>query len=167
MKALYALFPDAESAQTAFDALRAAGVPSRDIVVISSEPFEHQGFSHRDKASWIYWIAGAGGAVGAAFAYWFTSMTERDWPLPTGGMPIVAPWPNLIIIFELTMLFAILATVVTLLITTRLPRRQPALYDAQVSEGRVLVGFENTGGIEIDRARQVLAGRGGELKTIP
>ena len=36
-------------------------------------------------------------------------------------MPIVAWWPNLIIIFELTMLGAILATVVTLFVTALLP----------------------------------------------
>jgi ActD protein len=167
VKALYALFPNAESAQTAFDALLAAGIRSQEIVVISSEPFEHHGFSHRDKATWIYWIAGAGGAGGAAFAYWLTSMTARDWPIPTGGMPIVAPWPNLIIIFELTMLFAVVATVATLLVTTKLPRRQPTLYDAAVSEGRVLVGFENSGAIDLDRARQVLSARGGEIKAVP
>ena len=167
MTALYALFPNAESAQIAFDALLAAGIPSQEIVVVSSEPLEHHGFSHRDNATWMYPIAGAGGAVGAAFAYWLTSMTARDWPIPTGGMPIVAPWPNLIIIFELTMLFAIVATVATLLVTTRLPRRQPTLYDAAVSEGRVLVGFENAAAVDLERAGQVLSARGGEIRPIP
>ena len=57
-------------------------------------------------------------------------------------MPIVAPWPNLVIIFELTMLFGILATVVTMLITTKLPRRQPKLYDPEVADGFILVGVE-------------------------
>ena len=26
--------------------------------------------------------------------YWLTRTTETSWPLPTGGMPIVAMWPN-------------------------------------------------------------------------
>jgi hypothetical protein len=167
VNALYALFSDPDSAQAAFDALRAAGARERDIVVISSEPFEHYGFSRRDKDSWIFWIAGAGGTVGALFAYWLTSATERAWPLTTGGMPIVAPWANLIVIFELTMLSAILATVVTLIVAARLGRRRPALYDDQVSEGRVLVGLETTAGIAVERAQQVLTTLGGELKTVP
>ena len=33
-----------------------------------------------------------------------TTGTELAWPLNTGGMPIVAWWPNLVIIFEMTML---------------------------------------------------------------
>lgn len=167
MKGLYALFANPESAQAAFEALRAAGARQRDIVVISSEPFEHYGFSNRGKDSWIFWIAGAGGAVGAVFAYWLTAATERSWPLPTGGMPIVAPWANLIVIFEVTMLFAILATVATLIVTARLGRRRPAFYDDAVSEGRILVGLETTAGIAVERAQQALTVRGGELKIIP
>ena len=41
-------------------------------------------------------------------------------------MPIVPNWTNLIIIFEMTMLSAIIATVITLLVTAGIsePRRQ-------------------------------------------
>jgi hypothetical protein len=59
-------------------------------------------------------------------------------------MPIVAPWPNLVIMFELTMLFGILATVATLLVTTGLPRRRPKLYDPDVVGGKILVGVEGS-----------------------
>ena len=44
-------------------------------------------------------------------------------------MPIVANCPNLIVIFEMTMLGAILATVLTLFVTAKLPRPLPVLYD--------------------------------------
>ena len=67
-------------------------------------------------------------------------MTELAWPLQTGNMPIVAWWPNLIVIFELTMLGAILATVLTLFITAGLVRRPPPLYDPEVTDGKILVG---------------------------
>ena len=62
------------------------------------------------------------------------SFTERDWPINVGNMPTVAWWPNLIVMFELTMLGAILATVVTLIITAGLGRRRPALYDPEVTQ---------------------------------
>lgn len=143
MKAVYALFADPDSAQRAVENLRDAGVADREITVISSEPFEDHEFSHRDRATWIYWIAAAGGVVGLTFGYWLTSVTQRAWPLQTGGMPIVAMWPNLVVMFELTMLFAIVATVVTLLVTAKLPRRRPSLYDPEVSNGRILVGLED------------------------
>ena len=166
VKSIYALFADPDAAQRAVDNLRAAGVADRDIVVISSTPFEEHEFSHRDKATWIYWIAGVGGAIGLCSGYWLTRMTELDWPLPTGGMPIVSMWPNLVIIFELTMLFAILATVVTLLITAKIPRGQPRLYDPAVSEGQILVGLEHPGNVPVDALQRALAGPGGPgLKT--
>jgi hypothetical protein len=118
-------------------------VPERQIVVISSEPIEEYEFSHRDKATWLYWIAGGGGALGLAIGTWLTRMTELAWPIPTGGMPIVSWWPNLIVMFELTMLGGILATVITLFITAKIPTTENQLYDLAVSDGKILVGVES------------------------
>jgi hypothetical protein len=166
MSAVYALYADPESAQAAVDRLRAAGVADREITVISSEPFETHEFGHRDRATWMFRIAGAGGAVGLSFAYWMTRTTELAWPLPTGGMPIVAPWPNLVIIFELTMLFAVLSTVATLLVTAELPRRRPRLYDPAVADGLILVGLENPVAPR-DAIERALSAPGGQFKTLP
>ena len=167
VKSVYALYPDPDSAQLAVGSLRAAGVADRDIIVISSEPFEEYEFSHRDKSTWMYWIAGLGGVIGLAAGTWLTSMTEKAWPLPTGGMPIVSLWPNLVVTFEITMLGAILATVTTLLITTRLPRRQPKLYDPEVSNGHILVGVEEPARVPLDALERALVANGvGRLKTI-
>ena len=143
MSAVYALYSTPDAAQLAVNGLRAAGIGDDRITILSSEPFEEHDFAHRDKATWMGWIAAAGGVTGLAFAAWLTRMTELAWPLPTGNMPIVAWWPNLIIMFEMTMLFAILAAVITLLVTARLPGRRPALYDPDVMNGKILVGVEN------------------------
>jgi len=167
MMAIYALYPDPGSAQQTVDDLRRAGVSDRDIIVISAEPFEEYAFSHRDKATWLYWIAGGGGFIGLCVGYWLSRTTEQLWPLPTGGMPIVAMWPNLIVMFELTMLGGILATVIAFLVTAGLPRRQPKLYDAQVSDGQILVGIENPDAASIDRLERVFGARGvARLKTL-
>ena len=143
MSAVYALYPSPDAAQRAVDGLRAAGIADRRITILSAEPFEEHEFAHRDKATWMGWIALAGGVTGLAVATWLTRMTELAWPLRTGNMPIVAWWPNMIIMFEMTMLFAILAAVITLLVTARLPGRRPALYDPDVMNGKILVGVEN------------------------
>jgi hypothetical protein len=143
VKAVYALYAEADDVQRVVDSLRTAGVRDPDIVVISSEPIEEYEFSHRDKATWLYWIAGGGGVLGLLIATWLTRMTELAWPLKTGNMPIVAWWPNIIVMFELTMLGAILATVITLFITAEIPRGEPTLYDPEVANGKILVGVEN------------------------
>ena len=163
-KPVYALYPDPDAAQRAVNGLRTAGVADRDIIVISSEPFEEYEFSHRDKASWLYPIAAGGGVLGLGASYWLTTMTEKAWPLNTGGMPIVAMWPNLIVMFELTMLGGILATVIALLITAALPRRKPALYDQAVSDGLILVGLEQPAPASLDAVKGALVAAGGQVK---
>jgi len=143
VSAMYGLFPTPEAAQRAVNGLRSAGVGDARITVISSEPFEEYEFAARDHATWMGWIALAGAIVGLATATWLTRMTELAWPLPTGNMPIVAWWPNLIVMFELTMLGGILAAVGTLLVSAALVRRSPPFYDPAIADGLILVGVEN------------------------
>jgi len=142
VSAVYALYSTADAAQRAVNSLHAAGVPDAQITIVSSEPFEEHEFAHGDKATWMGWIALGGAIVGLASATWLTRMTELAWPLPTGNMPIVAWWPNLIVMFEMTMLGGILAAVMTLLVTAQLCRRRPVFYDPAVSDGKILVGVE-------------------------
>ena len=143
MSALYALYPDGDAAQRAVDALRANGVGDRDITVISSEPMEDYEFGGIGRRSRLWYIASAGGFAGFLAAALLTWFTEVAWPLQTGNMPIVAWWPNLIVIFEMTMLGAILATVGSLVVTAGLGRRVPRLYDPEVANGKILVGVES------------------------
>jgi Protein of unknown function (DUF3341) len=165
MSSLYALYRDADAAQRAVNGLYAAGIPEADVIVMSGEPFEAQPFAHRDSATWLWYIACLGGFVGLVFSTWLTRMTELAWPLQTGNMPIVAWWPNLIVIFELTMLGAILATVLTLFITAKLPGRLPKLYDPEVTNGKILVGVENPSAATLPALeRALMAGGDAELK---
>jgi hypothetical protein len=142
VKAVYGLYPDGDAAQQAVNRLRAAGIADEKIVIMSSQPMEDFEFGRRDKATWMWWFACAGGLVGMGTAFALAWLTETSWPINTGGLPIFAWWPNLIIIFELTMLGAIVATVATLVVAARLGRR-PQLYDPAVSDGKILVGVEN------------------------
>ena len=142
MKAVYGLYPDGRAAQQAVNRLRAAGFADRDITVLSPQPMEDYEFGRRDKATWMWWIACGGGLVGMATALGLTWLTEMSWPIDVGGLPTFAWWPNLIILFELTMLGAIVATVATLIVTARLGRRS-GLYDPAVSDGKILVGIEH------------------------
>jgi hypothetical protein len=165
MSAVYGLYADPAAAQRAVNGLHAAGIAEDDVVVMSGEPFEAQPFAHRDSATWLWYIACLGGAIGLTFAAWLTRMTELAWPLQTGNMPIVAWWPNLIVIFEMTMLGAILATVSTLLITAKLPSRVPPLYDPEVTNGKILVGVQNPAAASLPALEQALmAGGAAELK---
>lgn len=164
MTAVYGLYDDPHVAQQAVNNLRAAGVNDADITVISSEPFDHFEFGHRDAKTSMPWIAAAAGAFGLVASYYLLGVSQRAWPLVTSGMPIVPLWTNLIIIFEMTMLSAIIATVITLLVTAGLPSRGGKLYDPEVSDGFILVGVENPS--DKGRLESALNVAGARIKTI-
>jgi hypothetical protein len=143
MKAVYGLYPDGAAAQQAVNRLRAAGLSDRKITILSAQPMEEYEFGQIDKATWMWWFACLGGLVGMAAGIGLSWVTETSWPLNVGGLPIWAWWPNLIIIFELTMLGAITATIITLVVSALLPQRGCTLYDPEVSDGNILVGVED------------------------
>ena len=142
MTALYSLYPNGDTAQRAVNRLRAVGVPDHQIVVMSSEPLEDYDFAHKDQHTWMWWIAAGAGLLGCLCGVWLTTMTQTSWPIVTGNMPLTPVWTNTVIVFELTMLFAMIATVITFLVSAGLPGRGPRLYDPAVSEGQILVGVE-------------------------
>ena len=143
MKALYGLYPDPQSAQRAFDSLRRSGAArnDKDILILSSEPYEEYEFGRRDHRTIMPWLAALGGLVGGVLGFSFLSWSQRVYPLPTGGMRIVPPWPDGVITYECIMLSAILTTLVTLLITARSPRQTSKVYDAAISDGQILIGL--------------------------
>jgi Alternative complex III, ActD subunit len=166
MKAIYGLYGDGMSAQQAVNRLRANGVADRAIVVMSAQPMEDFEFGHMDSRTRIWWIACLGGLLGMEAAFGLAWITEVSWPINVGGLPTFAWWPNLIIIFELTMLGAILATVVTLFVTAGLGRR-PSFYDPAVTDGKILVGVANPPEASVAALESALGAiHGAQVKTI-
>jgi hypothetical protein len=154
LKAIYGLYPDPDSAQRAVNSLRQAGVMDGDIAVASSEPFEEYDFGKLHGPTAMPWLAALGGVLGGVSGYLLASLTQQAYPLITGGMPIVPRWTDGIVAYELTMLGAIIATLLTLLAGTRLPDWREQVYDPEVSNGRILVGVldpAETSCAELDR----------------
>ncbi len=101
--------------------------------------------------------------------YLLAVLTQKSYPLATGGMPIVTLWANGIITYELTMAGAMAGVVVAFLWESRLVRRRrpaaPVLRDGSVFV-RVECGDESaplaaecltrTGAVEIARAGEGL-----------
>ncbi len=144
MNAIYGLFPDTNSARRGLAALRAASsrlhLNPKAIVVMSSEPLEEEGFGWEEERTPMGWLAPLGAFVGAGVGYTLSAFTQRSYPLPTGGMPIVAMWPTGIIMYELMMLGAIVTTILAFVISTGLPSYKKRLYDPEVTNGKILVG---------------------------
>jgi len=147
MKAFYALYSDPDAAQRAVNALKSAGgtlgIGERQIVVVTGEPFDGYDFSDEHSQTHIFLLASIGGIIGAILGYLLTRFTQLSYPLNTGGMPIVTSWTNGIIIYEMTMLGAVVWTLATLLIAGGLPHFGQSLSDPAIWHGKILVGVTN------------------------
>jgi Protein of unknown function (DUF3341) len=139
LSTIYGLFPDPDSAERGMNALRNAGVNRDRIIVMSDEPFEEYSFGHAEPSVAMPWLAVLGGVVGGTGGYLLARLTQTAYPIVTGGMPIVSPFPTAIVTYELTMLGAVLATIVTLLFTAKIPKWKQPLYDPEVSKGKILI----------------------------
>jgi len=166
MTGVYGLYTTGDAAQRAVNGLRAAGYADRDITIISAAPMEEYEFSHIDRETYLWYIASGGGLLGLLFSTWLARFTEVDWPITVGNMPIVAWYPNLIVMFELTMLGAILSTVITLIVSAGLGRRMPKLYDPEVTQGKILVGVAAPDSARMADVERALSAPGAELKTV-
>lgn len=76
-----------------------------------------------------------GSVVGCVSGFAFAAWTSLDWPLRTGGKPIVSVPPFMVVAFELAILFGGLATLLGFFINARLPRgMKNVVYDPRFSE---------------------------------
>jgi hypothetical protein len=163
-RAIYGLFPSPGSAERGINALYHAGISPKRIVVMSAEPFDEYAFSRIDEATWMPWLAALGGILGGIGGFLLAQLTQEGYPLPlvTGGMPILAAWPTGIVTYELTMLGAVLTTIVTLLVSTRLPNWKSKLYDPEVSNGKILIGVLEPSDAALPEIENRLLGAGAE-----
>jgi hypothetical protein len=144
MKALYALYADPEAAQCAVDSLREVSselkFDAEQIVIISGEPHEGYEFTDSQCTNSPYRWAALGGVVGGTLGYLLTTLTQKAYPIVTGAMPISPVWTNGIVVYEMTMLGAILTTLVVLLLGAGLPNFKGVITDPEIWAGKILVG---------------------------
>jgi Protein of unknown function (DUF3341) len=135
---IYVLCSEPGSTARAVSALLSAGMSRNDIVVISSVPLEQYAQPEKVRMPWLVF---AGAVLGGIGGFLLASLTQKSYPISTGGMPVVTLWTDGIITYELAMLGAILTTSVVFLLTARLPSRNHLPCDPQVSQGKVMVGI--------------------------
>ena len=148
------VFDTREEAVTTLRELESDGVDASAITVMSSEPLHidwigSAGGSARVSSakSRIAGFSIAGAAIGAALAILLTVMTSKRVGIITGGMPVVSPWAFGIIVFELTMLGAILAALGRMVFESGLMIRTTSEnYDDAVSNGKMVVEVRGSEG---------------------
>jgi len=114
------------------------------------------------KTSWVRLFTLCGALFGTGFGFFYAIATSLDWPLITGGKPLVS-WPPFIVIgFETTILLGSLITVAGMFLLAGLPRlgRAPG-YDPRFSDDKFgVVAFG--GPAQLAQARELFVAVGAE-----
>ena len=143
-----------DSTVNAIHGLRKAGF--EDITAYSPFPEHHieEAMGYSESPVRVFTLVGA--LTGTAAGFGFTAFSSMDWPLVTGGKPILSMVAYVVIAFEMTILFGALATVIGLFITARLPKTKPqVVYDPEYSAGLFGIYVRTSAG-KLDEARAIL-----------
>ncbi len=134
-KSVLGLFTDANKAADAMDSLKAGGYPLGTFDVLTGTPYPEGAFGEHVPQHRLFRFPAFGAIIGFTLALFITSTTSIAYPLVTGGKPILSLFAMLVILYEMTMLSAVISTVVGIVFESRLPNINPGAYDARITEG--------------------------------
>ncbi|MEE8394400.1 MAG: quinol:electron acceptor oxidoreductase subunit ActD [Rhodospirillales bacterium] len=122
---------------------RLPGVSVDDITIKS--PIEHPEIEEilGERPCYVPWFTLAGALFGLVFGAFFLSAAQANFLVqPQGGKPVITTMTNLVLIYEMLILFAMLATSLGFLIGGRFMRRRSSLYDTKISLDQVGIEIE-------------------------
>lgn len=134
-KSTLGLFQDPDKAADAMDALHANGFRRGTFDVLTGMPFPEGAFGEHVPQHRLFRYPAFGAIIGFTTALFLTTATQAAYPLVTGGKPILALFAMLVILYEMTMLASVIATVIGIIIESRLPNVKPGAYDPRITEG--------------------------------
>lgn len=131
------LFHEATSTADTLDRLRESGVEDDAVTVMSGVPYTPEMLGRRPVYKRLLPIAMIGAVGGLLAALFLTVVTPQLYPIEVGGQPLVPIPPSIIIVFEFTMLGALLATFGGFLAEIAFPSVGRTAYDPRITEGHI------------------------------
>jgi hypothetical protein len=129
------IFSDVDSAARAVDNLVREGFTESQITSLTSVPYPAGVLVINKHRSWFRWLALAGGIAGTLAGFSLAAGTAWVYPVQTGDKPIISSYPTAIIAYELTMLFAMIGTIVGMFLEMKLPTLKKRPYDPAIADG--------------------------------
>ena len=139
---LLALFEDIDPAAEAIEKLHEMGVTDDRINVISGVPIMHKMLGRPHPWTNVSRLALGGAVAGFCFGFFLNYGTPLLYNVPVGGQFITPVPPGMILIFEMTMLFALLATFLGVFLDSYFPNYRPLEYVPQISDGKIGIFFK-------------------------
>ncbi len=160
-KSVIGLFKGVDEAADALDAVRDGGFERDEYEILTGTPYPEGAFGEEEPHHSLFRYPLIGAACGFIIGLVLTSGTQLAYPLVTGGKPILSVPPMAIIMYEGTMLGAIIFTVIGIIIESRLPRVFMGAYDTRVTEGYIGLTV-TTDEDRVGRAEEILREAGAE-----
>lgn len=139
---LLALFEDIDPAAEAIDKLHEMGVTDDRLNVISGVPFTHKMLGRPHPWTNVSRLALGGAAAGFVVGLFLNFGTPYLYPVSVGGQYITPIPPGLIIVFEMTFLFALLSTFLGVFLDSFFPNYGPMEYVPEISDGKIGIFFK-------------------------
>ncbi len=130
------VFPHLDTTIDAIKKLRAAG--HADFTVYSPVPRHEIEDALGQRVSPVRMFTLIGGIAGCAIGAWLTLWMSYDWPIVVGGKPVGSIPPYVIIMFEMTILFGALSTILGILFNAAFAARRSGTiqYDERFTNDR-------------------------------
>jgi hypothetical protein len=136
-QAVLGLYRTPEAAADAVGNLQQAGVADHNYEIMTGVPYPEGTFGEPPVRHKLYVFPFMGAMIGLTLAILEGVGTQLAYPLVTGGKPILSIPPIIIISYELTLLGAIVFTVIGIIFESRLPRPALGVYDTRITEGLI------------------------------
>ncbi len=136
-QSMLGLYSDPEKAADAMDGLKEAGFELGTFDVLTGAPYPEGAFGEHVPQHRLFRFPLFGAIIGLTLAVLLTTATQIAYPLVTGGKPILSIFAMIIISYEMTMLAAVVMTVVGIIFESRLPNLRPSIYDPRITEGYI------------------------------
>jgi len=139
---LLAVFSDIDPAADAIEKLHEIGIQDENINVISGVPFTHKMLGRPHPWTNVSRLSMGGAIAGFIVGLFLNFGTPNLYTGLVGGQYVTPIPPGLIVVFEMTMLFALLATFLGVFLDSYFPNYRPMEYVAEVSDGKIAVFFK-------------------------
>jgi hypothetical protein len=155
------LFRDLDTAVAGVDQLAEVGIGRADFEVLSNAPYPEGAFGHDHATTRLGLWPIVGAACGFSVGLLITGGTQLVYPMVTDGKPLFSIPPMIIIMYEGTMLAAVIFTVLGTIFESRLPRFNRTVYDTRITDGFIGV-LVHSPADQVDAVAQAMRGAGAE-----
>ncbi len=136
-----ALFTDFDAASATIREIKSSGLKGFDLKDVTlKSPIEHREIAELlgPRPVYVQVFTFFGAILGALLGFLFISSSQATFLLqPKGGKPIIPVPPDMVLTYELFILFGVYITVIGFFLGAKLPSKRHALYSTKVSVDQI------------------------------